>query len=249
MFYVLTSRGERSFAEQDRIYFLRNDHRGLQVKNGTLGTIEKIDGERFLVRLDHADPEKARCIEFSLQYYNDIEHGYASTVYKAQGVAVNRTHVLASKYFDRHSTYIAMSRHRDGADLYVSRDVFPSFADLSKTLSQERTKDVTLDYSLEWGFGVGEDKRIPDRVVDQQKTYFAHFTEDRLASVEKHLAQRQYEKAVLVDIRVDQLESRQKDKAMVVEKQKNFRGQERLKAFQPEVRERLRDRGMDYGGL
>jgi len=295
---VETSRGQRTFAEQDRIYFLRNDNRELHIKNGTLGTIEKINDDKLIVRLDHGDREKARRVEFSLKDYNDIDHGYAATVYKAQGVTVDRTHVLASSYFDRHSTYVAMSRHREGADLYVSRDDFPSFGDLSKSLGRERTKDVTLDYSQERGFDVSEDKRIKDRTTDQQKTYSANLTEDRLASAEKRLAQRQYEKAMQADIGelqkktglsysldiqegdrgvyrgmveiagrrygvleqeqgrakligADRLESRQKNKAMVIEKHVNYRGQEKLKAFQPEVRqrERLRDRGIDYGGL
>jgi Ti-type conjugative transfer relaxase TraA len=149
---VETSRGSRPLAEQDRLYFLRNENRALRVKNGTLGTIEKINGDQLIVRLDHGDCEQARWVEFSLKDYNDIDHGYAATVYKAQGVTVDRTHVLASKYFDRHSTYVAMSRHREGADLYVSRDDFPSFSNLSKNLSRERTKDVTLDYAQGRGF-------------------------------------------------------------------------------------------------
>ncbi|MCB1826830.1 MAG: Ti-type conjugative transfer relaxase TraA [Coxiellaceae bacterium] len=295
---VETSRGQRTFAEQDRIYFLRNDNRELHVKNGTLGTIEKINDDKLIVSLDHGDREKARRFEFSLKDYNDIDHGYAATVYKAQGVTVDRTHVLASKYFDRHSTYVAISRHREGADLYVSRDDFPSFSDLSKTLSRERTKDVTLDYSIDRGFDVSEDKRIKDRTTDQQKIYSVNLTEDRLASAEKRLAQRQYEKAMQADIselqkktglsysmelqegdrgvyrgmveiagrrygvleqeqgsakliEASQIESQQKDKAMMIEKHTNYRGQEKLKAFQPEVRqrERSRDRGIDYGGL
>jgi Ti-type conjugative transfer relaxase TraA len=295
---VGTSRGERTFAEQDRIYFLRNDNRELQVKNGTLGTIEKINHDKLIVRLDHVDREKARRVEFSLKDYNDIDHGYAATVYKAQGVTVDRTHVLASKYFDRHSTYVAMSRHREGADLYVSRDNFPSFSDLSKTLSRDRTKDVTLDYSIQRGFDVSEDKQLQDRIIKQQKTYSTSLTEDRLANAEKRLAQRQYELAVRKDlvllkeetrlsysldikegdrgiyrgmvkvvgryygvmeqenqkaklIAVENLESRQKDKVMVIEKHKNFRGKETLRAFQPEVRQRdrSRGRGISYGGL
>jgi len=293
---VETSRGQRSFAEQDRIYFLRNDNRELQVKNGTLGTIEKINDDKLTVRLDHADYEKACRVEFSLKDYNDIDHGYAATIYKAQGVTVDRAYVLASKYFDRHSTYVAMSRHREGADLYVSRDDFPSFGDLSKTLSRERTKDVTLDYSQERGFNVNEDKLIKDRTSESQKIYSTVLTEERLASAEKRLAQRQYEKAMQVDINKlqkktglsysldikegdqgfyrgmvevagrlygvleqeqgsakligsDKLESRQKDKVMIIEKQANYRGQEKLKAFQPEERERSRDHGIEYNGL
>ena len=41
---VETARGKRTFAEGDRIYFLRNENRELHVKNGTLGTIEKMEG-------------------------------------------------------------------------------------------------------------------------------------------------------------------------------------------------------------
>ena len=38
-----TERGARTFADGDRVYFLRNE-RGLGVKNGTLGTVERIEG-------------------------------------------------------------------------------------------------------------------------------------------------------------------------------------------------------------
>ena len=146
---VETSRGRRDFADGDWVYFLRNERHELRVKNGTLGTIEAIQGDQLTVRLDASNSTPGRSVAFSVKDYPDIDHGYAATVYKAQGVTVDRTHVLASQYFDRHSTYVAMSRHRDQADLYVSREDFPSFAQLDKTLSRERSKDMTLDYGLE----------------------------------------------------------------------------------------------------
>jgi Ti-type conjugative transfer relaxase TraA len=295
--FVETSRGQRPFAEQDRLYFLRNDPRELQVKNGTLGTLEKINEDKLTVRLDRGDSASARRVEFSLKDYNDLDHGYAATVYKAQGVTVDRTHVLASKYFDRHSTYVAMSRHREGADLYVNREDFLSFGDLSKSLGRERSKDVTLDYSMERGFEVNESKRLQDRTPPQpERVYSTHLTEDRLAQAEKRLAIRQYQKALRADIRalekktglsygldlkegdrgiyrglveiagrrygvleqgpgrakligVEQLESRQKGQAMVIEKGINHRGQEKLTAFQPAVRQRERSRGDRGFGL
>lgn len=146
---IETARGERSFAENDRVYFLRNENRELGVKNGTLGTIDSIEGDRLWVSLDSNDTDSQRTISFSLSDYNDIDHGYAATVYKAQGVTVDRSHVLASKYFDRHLTYVAMSRHREGADLYYSTDEFPRLDDLSRCLSREKSKDTTLDYGVE----------------------------------------------------------------------------------------------------
>ncbi len=48
---VKTTRGERLFAAEDRIMFLRNE-RELGVKNGSLGTIEQVDRSRMAGRLD-----------------------------------------------------------------------------------------------------------------------------------------------------------------------------------------------------
>jgi len=196
---IEAGRGQRTFASGDRIYFMRNETRELNVKNGTLGTIEKIDEQRLQVRLDSSERAPSRVVEFSLKEYNDIEYGYAATVYKAQGVTVDRAHVLASKYFDRHSTYVAMSRHREGADLYVSREEFPSFAALGKSLSRERTKDVTLDYAGERGFDVGEIRRISDRRVEQQRDVSTTLTPDRLEQARKRLVERQCKNAISHD--------------------------------------------------
>lgn len=140
-----TERGERLFAEKDRVYFLKND-KSLGVMNGTLGTIESIKDDAVTIRLDHEGRTHDRHVTVTMDRYNQLDHGYAATIHKAQGVTVDRSYVLASKYLDAHSTYVAMSRHRESADLFYSKDVFLSKDDLVKTLSRERPKDVTLDY-------------------------------------------------------------------------------------------------------
>jgi ATP-dependent exoDNAse (exonuclease V) alpha subunit len=48
---VSAERGAREFASGDRIMFLKNE-RGLGVKNGTLGKVERVSPERMAVRLD-----------------------------------------------------------------------------------------------------------------------------------------------------------------------------------------------------
>ena len=143
-----TERGERSFAERDRVYFLKND-KSLGVMNGTLGTIETIKDGALTIRLDNDKPssvDAAKRVSVTMERYNHLDHGYAATVHKAQGVTVDRSYVLASQYLDAHSTYVAMSRHRESADLFYGRDVFLTKNDLIETLSRERGKDVTLDY-------------------------------------------------------------------------------------------------------
>ena len=137
---VKTTRGMRDFATQDRVMFLRNE-RSLGVKNGTLGKVETINQGAMGVRLDDG-----RRISVDLKTYNALDHGYAATIHKSQGVTVDRTHVLASGHMDRHAAYVALSRHRDGVALHYSRQDFAERRDLVRTLGRDRPKEMALDY-------------------------------------------------------------------------------------------------------
>lgn len=148
-----TESGNKSFAINDRIYFLRND-RSLGVKNGTLGTIESIDIDRenkgrgqIIVKLDRDDLNgNSQVVTFNLEQYNHITHGYAATIHKAQGVTVDQSYVLASKHLDSHAIYVGMSRHRESAELFWSREEFADKKELERVLGRDRSKDITLDY-------------------------------------------------------------------------------------------------------
>jgi Ti-type conjugative transfer relaxase TraA len=160
---VQTERGARAFAAGDRIMFQRNERGlggdgrgrdGVAVKNGTLGTVLEVasGGERLTVRLDGASgpgrPEKegGREVTFYTRDYAHIDHGYAATVHKAQGVTVDRAHVLATPHMDRHAAYVGLTRHRDGVELHYAREDFADPAKLARVLSRERAKDTSLDY-------------------------------------------------------------------------------------------------------
>ena len=143
-------RSERDFAGGERVMFLKND-RELGVKNGTLGQVLEIDKEALRVRLDGHD---GREIEFKLTDYAALDHGYAATVHKAQGVTVERSFVLATPGMDRHLAYVSMTRHREGVELFVGRDDFHDFDALKQRLSRARLKDLTLDYAHRRGLGL-----------------------------------------------------------------------------------------------
>ena len=78
-----------------------------------------------------------------------IDHGYAATIHKAQGVTVDRTHVLATPGMGSHSAYVALSRHRDRVDLHYGQDDFADQGRLVRKLSRERAKDMASDYARE----------------------------------------------------------------------------------------------------
>ncbi|MBA4115252.1 MAG: hypothetical protein H0X71_02205, partial [Rubrobacter sp.] len=155
------------------LMFLRNERAlgagpggrgGAAVKNGTLGTVLAVEagGERLTVRLDGAGGaaggpgagsgagqegrDAAPVVTFYVRDYGHVDHGYAATIHKAQGVTVDRAHVLASAHMDRHAAYVALTRHRDGVALHYGRDEFADGRQLARALGRERAKDTTLDY-------------------------------------------------------------------------------------------------------
>ena len=156
---VETERGARAMARGDRLMFLRNERGlgagpggrgGVPVKNGTLGTVLAVEaqGERLTVRLDGPGQEgkDAPVVTCYARDYAHLDHGYAATVHKAQGVTVDRAHVLASAHMDRHAAYVALTRHREGVALHWSAEALGDRAGLGRTLGRERAKDTSLDY-------------------------------------------------------------------------------------------------------
>jgi len=91
---------------------------------------------------------------------------YAATVHKAQGITVDRAHVLASGYMDRHGAYTGLTRHRDGVALHWGRDEFADAAALARVLGRERAKDTSLDYGAA-GPLHGEADQVPGRELAQ----------------------------------------------------------------------------------
>ncbi|MGB6449728.1 MAG: hypothetical protein WBE92_03150, partial [Steroidobacteraceae bacterium] len=135
-----TERGPRTFAVNDRLYFLRNE-RSLGVKNGTLGTIEAVEEGILQVRLDGTGDR----VVVDTHFYGDLDHGYAATVYKAQGTTVDRSYVLATSNFDRHTTYVALSRHREAATVFYAADDFVPPWRTGESLTPEQSRSRWLE--------------------------------------------------------------------------------------------------------
>ena len=157
-----TAEGERAFAAGDRLLFKENN-RDLHVKNGMLGTVEKAEPGRLEIRLDAARGP-GRVVSVSMADYAAVDHGYATTIHKAQGATVDRSFVLASGSMDRHLTYVGMTRHRESVTLYAGRDEFKDVAALSSRLSRAGLKETTLDYAERRG--IEKAIIVPDTVQE-----------------------------------------------------------------------------------
>ena len=126
-FSFQTNDGDRSFAPGDRLVFLENS-RDLGVKNGMLGEVKAVEQDAIHVELDGGSGRAAdaRLVRVPMNDYRAVDHGYATTIHKNQGATVDRAFVLASSTMDRHLTYVAMSRHRHGVQLYADGQEFAS---------------------------------------------------------------------------------------------------------------------------
>ncbi|NKQ89785.1 Ti-type conjugative transfer relaxase TraA, partial [Rhizobium ruizarguesonis] len=155
-----TNNGKRSFARGDRIVFLEND-RDLGVKNGMLGEVIAVAPDAIQVRLDGKaqTQDGQRQVTVPVNRYQSFDHGYATTIHKTQGATVDRSFVLASTTMDRHLTYVAMTRHREGVQLYAGLDAFKTVRALTEALSRSGVKETTLDYTHDFANRRGMEDR------------------------------------------------------------------------------------------
>lgn len=185
---IETERGPREFAAGDRLYFLRNE-RSLGVKNGTLGTIEKLRAGILQVRLDG---EGERRVAVDTRFYAHLDHGYAATVYKAQGATVDRTFVLASPHFDRHSTYVALSRHRESAAMFYGREDFRG--DFKAVLARARPKALAHDYLERPVLGAERTQETPAPTSSPSMTPAERFRQQVDAAAQRFALEREAER-------------------------------------------------------
>jgi Ti-type conjugative transfer relaxase TraA len=138
-----TADGERRFDAGDQIVFLKNDT-ALGVKNGMLGKVIEAAESRVVIAI--GEGEHRRQVSVEQRAYNNLDHGYATTIHKSQGATVDRVKVLASLSLDRHLTYVALTRHCEDLQLYYGTRSFGFNGGLEKVLSRRNAKETTLDY-------------------------------------------------------------------------------------------------------
>jgi Ti-type conjugative transfer relaxase TraA len=170
---VITEKGNREFTSGDRVIFLRND-KNLGVKNGSLGTVLKIDSEKpapsMVVGLDTGPT-----VAIDLKQYRDIDYGYAATIHKTQGATLDRAFTLATKHFDKHAAYVSMSRHREDVTLYYSQDQFKYLEELKKVLGRENPKDLAIDFGQNKGMKIEVREKPPEA---RSQTIEGHYSRD-----------------------------------------------------------------------
>jgi ATP-dependent exoDNAse (exonuclease V) alpha subunit len=110
----------------DRVRFTKNDY-ATGFTNGQTGKITRIQRDAEAGWQIKMVDDDGRLHHISESRYSDengrlhLVHAYASTIYAAQGLTVDRTLVLHDPQMDRASAYVAGSRHRDSCEWFLNR--------------------------------------------------------------------------------------------------------------------------------
>jgi hypothetical protein len=103
-----------------------------------------VAGQQLTVWLDGGE----RRVSFHSRDYDQLEHGYATTIHKAQGTTVEYSYLLLTRHLDRHGSYVALSRHRHGVAAFYARDEFADLAALTRRLGRDGSKVMALPAEL-----------------------------------------------------------------------------------------------------
>jgi len=113
--------GNREFAVGDRVVALRNAYRH-GVLNGTRGAVAWVDPTSRSLGIRRDDNVVVELPGWYLHAWGRcwLDHGYAMTGTKAQGMTTDRAFVLGTDELFREWGYVAMSRARLETRLYVA---------------------------------------------------------------------------------------------------------------------------------
>jgi len=164
----------RVFAVGDRVVALRNARR-LDVLNGTRATITAVDLEHRTLTLRTAD---GRTVELPASYLDartdrggrTLDHGYAITGHKAQGMTTGRAFVLGSEELYREWGYVALSRGRTENRLYLTAATNDRVEIAPAEPPTDRLKTLTRALQRSRGQQLATDTTGPDADLTAQPT-------------------------------------------------------------------------------
>ncbi|GAD61339.1 MobF family relaxase [Aquipseudomonas alcaligenes] len=116
-----------------------------RVQTGTDDNGEPICDTKLTARLDRTKEE----VSWNLSDYASIDHAYAMTVHKSQGLTVDRAFYLTSDSTDRRLAYVAFTRSRQACSFYIGNDQ-ESLDTLARNTAVFKSKRCALDADKEF---------------------------------------------------------------------------------------------------
>ena len=130
----------REFSQGDKVIFLQNDNR-MDVKNGQTGIVEGIRDRGILVK----SGDKMINVDFA--QYKKIDHGYAMTAHKAQGITTDRALIHLDsgqkQMNSRNAYYVDISRAKYEVKIFTD-----NVAEIRSQVQQFAKKLTSEDFQM-----------------------------------------------------------------------------------------------------
>ena len=134
------------FMRGDRVLITKTDKK-LGLTNGDLAEISHTSEDKFTLRFRcDENVNNDKYISFNPSEYNGFRHGYATTVFKAQGASIKDVYVYHDGFSTIRNSYVSLSRHIDELRLYVNKESTSDISILTRQLANDFEHGSSLRY-------------------------------------------------------------------------------------------------------
>ena len=134
------------FMRGDRVLITKTDKK-LGLTNGDLAEISHTSEDKFTLRFRYDENvNNDKYISFNPSEYNGFRHGYATTVFKAQGASIKDVYVYHDGFSTIRNSYVSLSRHIDELRLYVNKESTSDISILTRQLANDFEHGSSLRY-------------------------------------------------------------------------------------------------------
>jgi len=190
-----TKHGKAAFAIGDRVQFTDTDKRR-RIYNGNAGTITGLNGltGEITARLDAAGGA-GREVTWLAGDFEGFRHGYAGTIYKGQGKTLDRTYLYHTDHWRAAASYVALTRQRDSAQVFVARETARDAAQLARQMARGEVRAASVAWATPEEAAKVRAARQPDPAIAERTAERARSPEARdedtlRAKVREALAER-----------------------------------------------------------
>jgi Ti-type conjugative transfer relaxase TraA len=137
-----TAHGKADFAAGDRLQFTTTDKKQ-GIFNGAAGQVVAIEGSAITVQLDGKQQKQ---LTFDGDEFKGFRHGYAGTIYKGQGRTLDQTYLYHSEHWRSAASYVALTRHRDKAEMFVARNTAADPEQLARQMARVEERRAASNF-------------------------------------------------------------------------------------------------------
>ena len=147
--------GDREYQVGDRVVCLENWHRA-RVTNGLRGEVVDVDVEHGTLRMRTA---KGREVVLDTTVYTALDHGYAVTGHKAQGLTADVGLVMGSEGGSKEWVYTALSRGKMRTHYYaIDHEPIRDLEGITHWPAEDRKLERRLEVT--WGRSAAKDSTL-----------------------------------------------------------------------------------------